>query len=130
MVRKTVKILNKQQQIRSKMILLVRFIQDLKNIFLPGSKPSTFISFSTFYPSFPIYHPILALCFSLLLSFHFLPSFLLFLFPFLPILFRFFFLGNESISATFLVAPLPHYFVFEPWIHNIYNIYYISACEI
>ena len=83
------------------------------NIFLPGSKPSTFISFYTLSSSFPIYHPILSLYLSL--SFIFLPSFLSLLPPSFC-LFSFFpssFLGNLSISATFLVAPLPRYFVFS-----------------
>ena len=77
-----------------------------KNIFLPCSKPSTFISFRTFSSSFPINHPILSLYLSLLLSF---PSF-----PLPSSVFPSSFLEDESISAMFLVGLLPRFFVFLP----------------
>ena len=93
-------------------------IKGSKNFFLPGSKLSTFVSAYALSPSFPIYRPILSHILCLLLSFpsvSFLPSFSSLLFPFLPFLFSVYpysLLGNLSISATFLAAPLPCYFVF------------------
>ena len=63
--------------------------QGSKNIFLPGSKRSTFIPFYTLSSSFPIYHPILSLYLSLILSFPFLPFFLSLLSSFLPFLIPF-----------------------------------------
>ena len=79
--------------------------------FLVASQIPSFL-FYTLSSSFPIYQPILSLYLSLL---HSSPSSL----PFIPCLSPSFrscvlssFLGNFSISATFLIALLPRYFVF------------------
>ena len=94
-----------------------------KNTFLPGSKPSTVITFYTISSPFPISNPIQSLYLSLLLDFSFLPflispsfpstfPFFSLTSPFLPFVYPFLLPGNLSISATILVSPLFRYFIF------------------
>ena len=80
-----------------------------KKIFLPGSKPSTFITFYVLSSPFPINNHILSLYLSLLLSFPSLSFLTCFLSPLSPSFHFFFlfpssFLGNLRISATFLIS--------------------------
>ena len=82
------------------------------DIFLPGSNPSTFISFYTLSSYFPIYHPILSLYLSLFLSSS-CPPFFPFYFPsfrfvFLPGKFQYFSYLPGSAATTLL-----HFF--ESW---------------
>ena len=84
--------------------------------FLPGSKLSTFVSYYTIPSSFPFIPPhSIPLPFSPpFIPFLFFPSFLSFLVPLLSFLFPIFPSSSKgilSISANFLVAPIPPYFV-------------------
>ena len=118
-------------------ILLISH-QGSKKYFLPGSKPSAFITFYTISSPFPINNPILSFYLPLLLSspflsFPFLPLFLSFLsFALRSFIFLSSFLGNLSISATFLVARLPRHFVFLSPVSypaKLFNSFTHAVCE-
>ena len=80
-----------------------------RNIFLPGSKPSAFISFYTLSSSLTIYHPILSLYSSLHFLSPFFPSSPPF-FPFISLSFQFLFLFLFFLSS--LLGKFEHFSYF------------------
>ena len=91
--------------------------QGSKNIFLPNNKPSSYVHYFLYtffcFPNVPPqFYPFTFLPF--FLSFPFLPPFLsLSSFHLLPFVFPLVPPGKlEHFTPTFLVVPLPHYFVF------------------